>query len=297
MIARRKQFRPMKACDAPAVIKFPKLVQPKIDGLRATIVEGKLLTSALKPFPNRHVSEALSLYAASGLDGELIAAPATDPAVYRKSVSALKSVEGIPDWKFVVFDDYLVSGGYRARLHLATAKFCTLQCYQRLKDNFVVIPSVSVGNRQALEFWETEWLKKGYEGVMLRDPQGPYKFGRTTEAEDNLFKLKRFLDSEAEIVGVEEELENRNPLTYNERGLAQRSTEAAGMFRKGTMGALVVRDIHTGVVFNIGSGFTAAERAQDWPVGTIVKYKYLPTGSKDKPRHPVFLGIRLREDM
>jgi DNA ligase-1 len=50
--------------------------------------------------------------------------------------------------------------------------------------------------------------------------------------------------------------------------------------------------VNTGVEFNIGTGFTAEDRAKkDW-VGLIVKYKFFPIGVKDKPRHPVYLGLR-----
>ena len=56
----------------------------------------------------------------------------------------------------------------------------------------------------------------------------------------------------------------------------------------------------TGVEFEIGTGFTAAEREALWlapPIGKIVKYKFFPVGVKDRPRHPVFLGFREAEDM
>jgi len=69
-----------------------------------------------------------------------------------------------------------------------------------------------------------------------------------------------------------------------------------------TLGTLLVRDVHTGVEFGIGSGFTAEDRQRFWNnkqkvIGTIVKYKYFPTGSKDKPRFPVFLSFRSKDDM
>ena len=55
-------------------------------------------------------------------------------------------------------------------------------------------------------------------------------------------------------------------------------------------------------VFTCGSGLTDAQRADFWArrdelLGQKVKYKHLPHGAKDAPRHPVFLGIRASEDM
>jgi DNA ligase-1 len=63
------------------------------------------------------------------------------------------------------------------------------------------------------------------------------------------------------------------------------------------LGALKVRDIHSGVEFDIGTGFDDVLRLWVWEhreenMGRLVKYKYFPTGSKDKPRFPTFLGFR-----
>jgi DNA ligase-1 len=69
-----------------------------------------------------------------------------------------------------------------------------------------------------------------------------------------------------------------------------------------TLGALKVKDLKTGVEFNVGTGFTMAERALIWRirdtlVGKVVSYEFLPVGVKDKPRHPAFLGFRIKEDI
>lgn len=60
-------------------------------------------------------------------------------------------------------------------------------------------------------------------------------------------------------------------------------------------GALVVRDVHSGVKFQIGSGFTEQERIELWsapPIDRVVRYKFFEVGVKDAPRHPVFTGFR-----
>jgi DNA ligase-1 len=64
----------------------------------------------------------------------------------------------------------------------------------------------------------------------------------------------------------------------------------------GRLGALIVE--WEGKLFNIGTGFTDAERIDIWNRkeqyhGKQAKFKYLPVGVKDLPRHPVFLGWRL----
>lgn len=68
------------------------------------------------------------------------------------------------------------------------------------------------------------------------------------------------------------------------------------------MGALVVRDLKTGVEFKIGTGFTAEDRVTFWEQCQkrfqsyercpIVKYKHFAIGAKDKPRFPAYVGLR-----
>ncbi len=146
-----------------------------------------------------------------------------------------------------------------------------------------------------LDAYEAEMVALGHEGIMLADPSGLYKFGRATTKGGELLKVKRFIDSEALIIGMEEEMFNGNEAQTNELGRTKRSTAKDGLVGKGTMGALQVRDVATGVEFNIGCGFTADERVRFWKddyVGLTVKYKSFPIGTKDKPRHPVYLGMR-----
>ena len=67
------------------------------------------------------------------------------------------------------------------------------------------------------------------------------------------------------------------------------------------MGTLLVRDPKTGVKFGIGGGFAASERLELWEIretliGKLAKYKYFPTGSKEAPRFPTFVGLRDARD-
>ena len=115
-----------------------------------------------------------------------------------------------------------------------------------------------------------------------------------------LLKLKRFTDSEAVILDVVEEMANMNEATVDERGYTKRSSHQDNKVGKGRMGALLVRDLTTGVEFQIGTGFDAADRAEFWEQdmrGKIVKYKSFSIGVKDKPRFPSFLGLRSEIDL
>ena len=286
-------FKPLLAAPLTDVadVKFPVLASYKFDGVRAIVRDGVVLSRSLKPIPNQYVQRLFSHL--EGLDGELIVGAANSPTVYRETTSAVMRREGEPEVRFFVFDDVSAPEiPFFARLN------------PRISDAEDVVPvtHVLIQNPEELDAFEAEALGAGYEGVMLRSFDGRYKYGRSTLREGILLKLKRFSDSEAEIVGLEERMHNTNEQTRDELGHAKRSSAQDGLVPAGTMGALLVRDIHTGVEFSIGTGFTDADRADFWANrhrinGLIVKYKHFSVGGYDKPRFPTYLGIRSAEDM
>lgn len=282
-------MKPMLACEADlSKLKFPVLASPKLDGVRALVRDGVVLSRSLKPIPNRHVQMMFGRPELEGFDGELILGDPTHPEAYRRTVSAVMSIEGAHDVDFHVFDRWDRDYPYN---EVTLSYGLTIPVF-----------SNPIHNMEELEEYEDAILDKGYEGVILRDPQSPYKFGRSTAKEGYLLKLKRFADSEAEVIGFEELLHNQNEATINETGHIERSTKQGGLLHADTLGALIVRDIHSGVEFKIGTGFTAAERQKFWNLraplrGALVKYLYFPTGSKEKPRFPSFQGFRHSIDL
>jgi DNA ligase-1 len=159
-----------------------------------------------------------------------------------------------------------------------------------------------INSQEELDAYESSVLANGLEGLIARDPMGPYKNGRSTSKQGWMLKIKRFEDSEAEILGFEEEMENMNEATKDAFGRTERSSHQDNLRGKNSLGALVVKDIKTGIKFNIGTGFTAAMRAKYWAdrktlQGALVKYKFFPVGVKDAPRHPVFIGFRDKMDL
>jgi len=297
-------FKPMLACKAdPAKLRFPLYVQPKLDGIRASVVNGRLVTRTLKAVPNRAIREALSDPCFEGLDGELIVGDPTASDCYRRTASFVMSESKTGEqWTYYVFDLHNHSGPFAER-YLALA-----QRWTGIPDGPLpvqLVPTVTVQDAGELEAAESTLVERGHEGAILRQPHARYKFGRASATKGELIKLKRFEDAEAEIIGVYEEQHNSNVAMTNALGRTERSTAKAGKIGKKTLGGFHVRDLESGVEFKVGTGFSAIERATFWAnwhsgelsAGTIVKYKSFKIGVKDKPRHPVFLGFRHAEDM
>jgi DNA ligase-1 len=290
-----KTFKPILAGKFDAKKqKFPVLASAKLDGVRCIIIDGVAMSRSLKPIPNAYVQKMIGKEKYNGLDGELMVGFVGGKDVYRNTVSAVMSEDGTPNFTFWVFDTYLSQKGYQVRLDW-------VKKYDN-EPHINVLPHTLIKDMDALDAFEAKQLDRGLEGVILRSPDGIYKCGRSSTNEGILLKLKRFEDSEAEIIGVEELLSNQNDANKNALGHTERSSHKANMVPMGTMGALNVRDLKTKVEFSIGTGFDADTRAEFWKtrksvIGKIVKYKYFASGSKDKPRFPVFLGFRDERDM
>lgn len=290
--------RPMLSgkADDLSKLKFPVLASPKLDGFRCLKLDGKCLARSFKPIPNDHVRNYIEKYFPDGLDGELMLAGDED---FNKVSSAFRKQAGEPDFVFWVFDLTTCDSGFQAR-HLILGDLV-----EQIDDpHLKLVEHKLIHSAQELEEYERQQLVLGFEGVMVRSVDGPYKCGRSTAKEGYLLKLKQFVDSEAEVIGFEEQMHNENTKEKNELGLSKRSTHKENMIPAGTLGKFLVRDIKTGVEFGIGTGegLTHQLRQEIWDnqdqyMGEIVKYKYQPHGTKNKPRIPIWLGFRAPEDM
>jgi DNA ligase 1 len=288
-------------------VKFPVYCTPKLDGIRAHVYGGKLLSRSGKPIRNEFVQNLFGYPKFEGLDGELIVGASHDPNVYNKTSSGVMAQKGTPDFTFYVFDDwtdYDLSYDYRYNCaifrHAQYVKDCAEEgVFCRL----AVLKQELVDGMEALDAYETWAIEAGYEGVMVRSIDAKYKFGRATVREGNLLKVKRFAHDEAEIIGFEEMMHNGNEAFANELGRTARSTAREGLRPSARIGAFLVRSAEYEKTFRVSCGsITLLERERLWAMrsgylGQIVRYKHLPHGAKDVPRHALFAGFRDTSDM
>ena len=307
-------LKPMLA--APADLKkvnFPVLASPKIDGVRALIVDNVAVSRALKPFPNKAFQGNFNALNGEfdGLDGEITYGPPYVNDVLSKTISMIMSEDKIPDFPvtFWAFDTWTEDPGYTKRMNIVSERITHLR-YQQENELLVTpqiewkfLPSTLIKNEDDLLAYELFHTEQGYEGIMIRSPLGPYKMGRSTAKEGTLLKVKRFLDAEAVIYGFEEEMENTNEATKDNLGHTKRSSKKEGKVGKGMLGKWLVRGIKEfdGLEFKV-AGFNDRDALEFWNnrdsyVGKIITYKYFPSGVKDLPRHPTFKGFRAEIDM
>jgi DNA ligase-1 len=289
----------MLACNAPAdlsKIQYPCLASTKLDGIRCLIDQtGTPVSRTLKPIRNRYIVERLKDTEdyIGGLDGELIVGDPAASDCMRKTNSGVMSYDGEPDFTYYVFDIWSRPGmGYSHVQNILSTPS---------HPNISVLKQYVIPNASALEALERSVLDDGFEGLVIRPMNGAYKFGRSTLREGLLLKLKRYHQAEATIVAFEPLYTNENEAKLDALGYTKRSQSQEGKVELDMLGAFICKK-PDGIIFKVGTGFTLKEREEYWAIRDTllnepITYKFFPSGSKERPRHPVFLSFRNPEDM
>lgn len=314
MFINRKDFRPMLAAEGTNEALQRKLDEvgyllctPKLDGIRCMQTPEGLRSRSLKPIRNNFAQQRFMYPELVGVDGELIDGPPNHPLVFNRTTSAVMAYDGASnELQFYLFDWCAgESPGmpYAERLqNLSRVAQQAWNRYQMAATRYVVMTQREVRSMDELQAYEQNCIKVGYEGVIARDPQAPYKFGRSTQPQGWMLKIKRFEDSEAVIEGFEPLMHNQNAPVIDNLGLQKRSSSLEGKIAQEKLGNFLVRDPKKGWTFSVGSGLDDAMRELVWRnqetyLGKTITYKYLPHGSIDAPRHPIFKGFRHSDDM
>jgi DNA ligase-1 len=229
----------------------------KLDGIRA-YWDGEGFVSRLG---NRFAAPAwfVEHLPANTLDGELFAGR----KLFQKTTSIVRSGAGGDAWRelrYVVFDAPNHGGTFEER-----AAFCK----ELLSGE---LPYAAWQDHVACEGFEhlrrelarVEGL--GGEGLMLRQPRSPYVAGRSS----TLLKVKTFHDTEARVLD---------------------HVPGAGK-HKGRLGALLC-ELPDGTRFNVGTGFSDAERISPPPIGAVITFRYQELTPDGVPRFPSYVGVRL----
>lgn len=283
--------KPMKGVqvDDLSKLRFPLWAAPKIDGFRC-ILGQQPHTSRLGNFPNKFLHKALSgvLPVRHFLDGELVVGSRRGQGVLQRTSSGVTSQEGNPDFTLWVFDRPGLDYSWIDRHAEAKILVDTLS-HPRIR----LLRHTLITNLEELEEFIDDKLTAGYEGVMTRSAEGPWKNGKSTLREQYLLKIKPFVDAEGRVKGYFEEEANENEAKRDATGKLKRSSAKSGKVGKGRLGGLILEDVETRVEVRVGGGFSAQQRELLWPIrdtllGRLVKYSKQATGEKDRPRHPNF---------
>lgn len=276
-------MKPLLATKADySKIIYPVLGTPKLDGIRCLMVDGIAMSRSMKPIPNLFIQEQLK--GLHGLDGELML-----NGDFNEVMSGIMSVDGEPDFTYHVFDRHDIPDmEYEDRvdeLHWDDHPRC------------LVLNPIIIECEDELDLYLEECLEAKYEGVMIRNPQGRYKFGRSTVNEGILLKIKKFFDDEAELIDVIEAMTNNNLLELDELGYSKRSSKKENLSPSNTAGSVILN--WKGIEFRVGfgPGINAANKQQIWDMkeelkGQLVTFRYQELSKDGIPRFGKMINIR-----
>jgi DNA ligase-1 len=311
-------FKPQLAEDySPEKLKFPVGIQPKIDGVRALNINGKLLGRSLKSHGNLYTTEKFSKECFNGLDGEM--ALGDNPAALNlcsDTSGAIARIKGEPEltwWCFDLMSEQTKDLGYFERYCQMYSKVHILQVQG--VQNIRCVPMEIVHSLEEYNRFKEHWLQEGFEGVIVRADE-LYKQGRSSTKTAGYWRDKGFVDAEILVTGLVEGNTNNNEAKVNELGRTERSSHQENKEPNGQVGSIVgtlVKDLvdpdtkkpllNRGTICNMAPGaMTQKERKYYWEnpkeiVGQYAQGKLFPKGVLDKPRFYSFLSIRAKSDM
>lgn len=291
---------------------LPVFADVKLDGIRAFIKDGYAWTRSVKPVRSTQIQSwiAHNKDFLNGLDGEFICGEPTDPNCYQITDSSVMSFnKPHDDIRFYVFDTW----DYQAPFHDRREYLESLD-FSGLPFRVELVETKLLWTIEDIDEYMEQQIALGHEGIMLRNQNAYYKEGRGGLSQCELIKRKdgRWIDCEARIIGVKEQLTNENEATLDNLGKTERSGHKENLVPSGVLGAFqvvgywpddeLVPSHLRGKQFesSVGTGLNDLQRIQWWrepPLDKIMKMKFFSGGIKDKPRFPVFLGLRDPDDM
>ena len=271
----------------PDKFQYPGYIQPKLDGVRCIFTKDGAFSRTGKQFMNvSHLEYDLhpifARYPDLMLDGELYNHDLKDD--FEKIISLVRKTKPTDEHRgeaadlvqYHIYDLYNDSNKgmwfstYTKRLNMIKSIESSLS-FKQSKSLYVIDTDAVVDEDTAREF-HRDYLAKGYEGSILRDPAAHYKNTRSY----GLMKFKDFDDAEATIIGYE---------------MGQGK-------RYGTLGKFIMQD-DEGIQFGCppGKGYNyedladMAKNITDY-IGERATFTYFQRTKAGSYRHPLFKCIR-----
>jgi len=312
------KFKPMLAPNDETnldEIKYPILSSYKLDGIRCLFIKGEMLSRSLKPIQNKQLRERLQPLVDYSkehdliLDGEIYSPSFTFQEITRyvmtqdfedaKSIKKHGKVLTVPNHlRFYAFDCVTKDNFDKSFIERIDA-LQEIESIDEFENIFVNVNQVILHNSEDIESYFETALHKGYEGLILKDPEGKYKCGRGTIKEGLIYKVKPFVTFDAKIIGVVQatKVDPNADVKINELGRSVTSKKKDDRIFIERASAFIVE--YEGQEVKPVLAMTDSEKERVWTqrkyyIGKTIEYKGMLVGSKDVPRHPVM--IRFRED-
>jgi DNA ligase-1 len=212
------KFLPMLAnkwLERKRYVTYPCCVQPKLDGVRYTarkLSESQVVlrtrNDAECPFFTEIKNAILDLNLAPNvfLDGEFyskrIPFRTLNGYCNRKKLDGKTGYNSIPpedlsSIHYYIFDCYFIDEPDKP--FSERYQYLETLMSDQQSDYLQLVQSTSVDDESDIRQWHDAFVKKGYEGIMIRNADSPYKL---KDRSNDLLKYKDFQDREFLIVGA-----------------------------------------------------------------------------------------------
>lgn len=194
--------------DKSHYIKEPFYVQPKLDGVRMLIGvhEGKfvILSRTGKSIKHMdHIGDELKLHLSEGefLDGESYNHDITFEEITGMCRTSLKKSAESKDLNKIQFHvfDFFNLNKLEETFEERNNNLKTF--FKKSFKNIHIVPSKIVNDKTLVHSLHDDYVKDGYEGIMMRDPSSKYLL---SERSNHLLKYKAFQTDEYKIVSARE---------------------------------------------------------------------------------------------
>lgn len=195
------------------IMNFPCLIQPKINGVRCTaqLKEGKIILLSKEGLEyniphilevlelNKHIFELNNI-----LDGELYISGES----LQEITSAVKKANlNTHRIQYNVFDLAISNIECLDRIKLLKDLINSIDYIPFQYKSIIYVKTWHVNDDKNVQYYTDLFISEGYEGSIIRDPQGLYQFGKRPQC---ITKLKRLIDEEFIIIGVKSQEVNSN---------------------------------------------------------------------------------------
>lgn len=261
-------------------LRYPLYVQPKLDGFRAIYMDGQFYSRTGRPMPNVQLEgyfKCLEGLSETVLDGELYCHNLPFQDLSKTLTNEDKPIT--IQLKYHVYDaipkdDWIAQKtklDYTDRLRLLRTIVNTVADRKKVID---VPGSLAEDSSEVVDLYK-KYLKHGYEGCMLKAPDGKYQWKRVTLKSGEMIKLKPFKSEDLKVTGI---------------------YDGEGKF-EGKAGGIIVD--YNGNAVRCGSGFDDALRDDlsknpNSYIGKTAEIKFFEETEDGSLRFPIF--ERWRDD-
>ena len=298
----------------------------KLDGIRLLIKDGLITTRSLKSLPNKQLNEKFESlrsyterYTPLLLDGEIYAEGVpfqlimsccmTQDYTDKKAIKSWEKLcsdhevdftreEVLDLLKFYIFD-CVDDNTYNSQFSNRYGAYSFVA--EEFPDLIIKVQQKIVTSVDEVRTMFKEVLKCGYEGLMLKSFDCPYKFGRSTIKEETVYKVKPYISVDERIVGITQAtvVNPDAPKTVNELGRTVTSKLKENRILIPRAACFVVN--YEGHSLDVAIGQTEAVRDDIWKnpdnfIGRMIEFKGLVVGSKNVPRHATMVRFRNDQD-